>query len=1114
MDIEEVNLAIVTSLKLSSRGNAIIAELFRLSDNIPEIYKNEPEKIHEFILMDFQYLTQSGFVENQISENPTLSEMDEQFQENYFQIIERFYWLFESIYIYFKDLLKFFQDLKNGIFIQFNLETFLMDADGKQLMCEIIYLFGVMLLFMDQKIPGPIRERLLVAYFRYQGQNHIETFDKICEIWRNTGYIHKEKKPPNYPEIFFERAPLPKEVISIVINKLQSDDIYSQFKTYPHTEHQTTAYANQASMIYIILFFSPEILQSNSSVMRAIVDKFFNDNYVISIYIGEIVDLSIEWDSYKAAKRALKNVLKPTKIRKIVSSKKQELVDLKKDLEKYLTEGFMTENYVVDHVQELIDCSRRCNVALRWVLLHSSTQNKKVSNLITFDRIQVLNFLLDIAQFEFLLKEHLKRLLKSKDEQWENYKREASQSLKELSEYFSGERSLARVEKDENIQNWFVNLSKDVQELETKNAGRKIQSLIEGIETIKGYHQIDGSLQIKQFLDFVKSLLHQMIKIINIKDETLATLSIVSDVSYGWEILEKYIDLMQECITRDPDSVIKLRSTFLKLSSILDLPLSRINQSKSTDFVSVSQYYSSELVGYVQKVLEIVPKTVFSKLKEIINLQINNIKEIPPQIQRDQLKDFVQLEARNHLSSKTNEVSRFTKGILAMKKTLVGVIQVDPKELLELGIRRELVKQIAEILHSTIFFLKSGKGNVFEQKLQDLSIKLDGFRRSFEYISDYLNIYGLQIWLEEFSRIVNYNVEQECNSFLKKKVYDEQSMFQSKSVPIPKFKKVDSASINFMGRLARELIRKTDPSQTTYIHLMSDSIGVAGLYGLDKLYAFMIVRKMQIFLTEYKTAITKNTKFQTIYEEIETRLNEKTFEDENKSKIYAEYCQKTATISDSFLYIVMQIGQLQILRRQISNELNFICKLDSNILFSALESMNEAFISDIQAHYQKPEIKPYVNDSLLSELTMYLDTCGMNDPLMKIYVTTEPIQELPLVILFLVISNLNQLSYNPRLCTLVGTKKSKLDGVPFVVGIFTLLKQFHSSHLERFLDYLGQYIRVDAYQKYQKEVKIDDLSQNSLNLLVFLEQFSVFGDIPQKVLQNFIPGYIIDYLKV
>ena len=34
-----------------------------------------------------------------------------------------------------------------------------------------------------------------------------------------------------------------------------------------------------------------------------------------------------------------------------------------------------------------------------------------------------------------------------------------------------------------------------------------------------------------------------------------------------------------------------------------------------------------------------------------------------------------------------------------------------------------------------------------------------------------------------------------------------------------------------------------------------------------------------------------------------------------------------------------------------------------------------------------------------------------------------------------------------------------LDGAPFVVGIITLLKQFHSENTDQFLALLGQYVR-------------------------------------------------------
>ena len=34
-----------------------------------------------------------------------------------------------------------------------------------------------------------------------------------------------------------------------------------------------------------------------------------------------------------------------------------------------------------------------------------------------------------------------------------------------------------------------------------------------------------------------------------------------------------------------------------------------------------------------------------------------------------------------------------------------------------------------------------------------------------------------------------------------------------------------------------------------------------------------------------------------------------------------------------------------------------------------------------------------------------------------------------------------------------------IDGAPFVTGIFTLLKQFHSENTDQFLAVMGQYVR-------------------------------------------------------
>jgi hypothetical protein len=261
--------------------------------------------------------------------------------------------------------------------------------------------------------------------------------------------------------------------------------------------------------------------------------------------------------------------------------------------------------------------------------------------------------------------------------------------------------------------------------------------LIQALEEVEQFHQLESSLQIRQFLQETRKILRQMIRTINIKEEVLVTISFVADLSYAWELIDNYTHYMQAGIKVEPQLVIKLRATFLKLASALDLPLVRISQSGSPDLASVSQYYSSELVNYVRTVLQIIPRTMFETLEKIIYMQTKTIKEVPTRLDKDKLKEFAQLEERYTVSQLTYQISVFTEGILMMKSTLMGVVKVDPKQLLEDGIRKELVNQVATALNEVLVF-DSVKGKVagseLVPRLKHLMTKMEGFRRSFEYI--------------------------------------------------------------------------------------------------------------------------------------------------------------------------------------------------------------------------------------------------------------------------------------------------------------------------------------------------------------------------------------------
>ncbi|XP_020375042.1 WASH complex subunit 5 [Rhincodon typus] len=1153
--LAENNLCGQAILRIVSRGNAIIAELLRLSEFIPTVYrlrdKAEQQKYGD-IICDFSYFKGPEYYEGKLEAKPELQDLDEEFRENHIEILTRFYLAFESVHKYIVDLNRFLDDLNEGVYIQQTLETVLLNEDGKQLLCEALYLYGVMLLVIDLKIEGEVRERMLVSYYRYSAarSSSDSNLDDICKLVRSTGYspVAGAKRPPNYPESYFQRVPISNTFISMVVGRLRSDDIYNQVLAYPLPEHRSTALATQAAMLYVILYFEPSILHTQQAKMREIVDKYFPDNWVISIYMGITVNLIEAWEPYKAAKTALNYTLEQLNIKEQANRYGMSVEKLRRQVQQFLKEGFLREEYVLDHIPKLLNCLRDCNVTIRWLMLHTAEtvydpNNKRLRQIkdqvfvdSKYSPKMLFQLLLDSAQFEFVLKEMFKQMLSEKQAKWESYQKEGSERMTELAEVFSGVKPLTRVEKNENLQAWFREISKQISSLNYEDstaAGRKTVQLIQALEEVQEFHQLESNLQICQFLADTRKFLHQMIRTINIKEEVLISMQIIGDLSYAWQLIDSYTTIMQEGIRVSPFMVTKLKATFLKLASALDLPLMRINQANSPDLLSVSQYYSGELVAYVRKVLQIIPESMFTSLAKIIKLQTHSIMEVPTRLDKDKLKDYSQLGARYEVARLTHAISIFTEGILMMKTTLVGIIKVDPKQLLEDGIRKELVRRVAYALHKGLIFNPKAKTSELMPKLKEMAATMDGFYRSFEYIQDYVSIYGLKIWQEEVSRIINYNVEQECNNFLRTKILDWQSMYQSTHIPIPKFQPVDE-SVTFIGRLCREILRITDPKVTCYIDQINtwydmkthqevtnkqlfseiqNSLGTFGLNGLDRLLCFMIVKEIQIFLGMLHRNVLRDKAVMDTIKPFQIHLNPVKGIVANSSKVYSAAVQKTQKIWASYQDSILKVGQMQILRQQIANELSYSCKFDSKHLAAALENLNQSLLADVEAHYQDPTL-PYPKDdnTLLYEITAYMEAAGIHNPLSKIYITTKRLPYFPVVNFLFLISQLPKVQYIKNQGMVCKKSTDPTDWPPLVVGLVTLLKQFHSRYTEHFLALIGQFVRSIVEQCTTSQ-KIPEMPADAVAALMFLENYVYYTKLPRKVVEAHVPSFIFDEFR-
>lgn len=115
---------------------------------------------------------------------------------------------------------------------------------------------------------------------------------------------------------------------------------------------------------------------------------------------------------------------------------------------------------------------------------------------------------------------------------------------------------------------------------------------------------------------------------------------------------------------------------------------------------------------------------------------------------------------------------------------------------------------------------------------------------------------------------------------------------------------------------------------------------------------------------------------------------------------------------------------------------------------------------ELREHQLYPT-KPAPSTKILCELNRYLECTGLYNPYHKIYVTVGKTQSLYCVVFLfvIVVQNLSRIRH-PKLVRwpTSGGEDEDIDGVPFIVGVTTLMRQFHRDIINLFIEYMCQYI--------------------------------------------------------
>eukprot|EP00913_Durusdinium_trenchii_P035113 g32847.t1 len=938
-------------LRLLSRGHAVVAELQRTKEACDAAALGEPR---------------------------LRAEMDEESRELNQEPAQRIFRVLAAIKKYAADLVRLLDDLDAGAFVGQSLEGTLRDPQGV-LLPEAVALLGTMLLILEEGLPGEMRERALVLFYRCTVGTceEPEDFAEVCRLFKSTG--RHEALRGSRP---------PKEALRLVIGKLQTGDLYEASRHYPLPEHRSHGLSSQAGLLYVCLFFEPKTLESDFMAMREIVDRYFGDSWVVAYALGFTADLLQMWAPYPAAKQALGHAVTTSNVRQLQERHMERLADAQAKLKDCLMEGVLTEDlsggtasvpelqdYVSSKTSQLLSLFREANTSIRWLLLQPTTKDPKLESVCRSSarmREEVLGALVDTALLEEKVKGILIPLVSNREADWARLKEEAALSMDDLALFFSGEHALKRKVRNEELEEPARDPATLSQE-DFSSLGRKVAQVDKALN-----EEVSQQPQILHFLSDARQLLQRMLRTANLNEETmLSTIETVADLSYAWHALAGYKEAMGNLFSSSPDSIKGLRALFLKLASILEVPLRRIRQSGNESHAAlVSEYYSAGLVRFMRSVLQERPPSLGAPLASGYGGpspaagavgSVGSSQKHPWWCERKAKLNDARSEGANlEVGQLTRRIALLMRGIRETDVAYLGAILVEPKERLRDGLRRELAQQIETMLAKTSF-------EPLEASLKDLAEQSLRLRSSFEHVQDYLGVSAQELWRSQFSRVVRFLLHMEQQQLLGRRKGAKASPDHDPTQPI---RFPDALGGSFLSRGVTKLLDATEPSKCSggfrqdwssnldslVLHRLMEAVGAPGVAAMSQLLAFRAAMRVRKALEGCRTLLADDHA-QLVLKAARSRSYEAL---RPASAAVAPLVVKLATM-------LCGLGQIALLRRRLSALLRLHGTLDAPLISKSLAVLDETALAEIlEDADESAEV-----DGPLPSLWDFVDSSGM-----------------------------------------------------------------------------------------------------------------------------------------
>ncbi|CAD6196484.1 unnamed protein product [Caenorhabditis auriculariae] len=693
--------------KLLVEGTSIVAEVLRLADFIPPEFKDPTKSKFKPFILDFTYFSKAQQLEIQLSNEETLQDL---FYATHGPLLNRFELFFQAVANYLISFNEYCEKVSNDKnSVGFDQET--------ELEVQCLYTCGLIVLYIEKYLPGTLRERLYIAIFRNSDdRSNVEflvDFLRVAVENNDTLFRRALKHEKFCTKMYKCPGSRPSGYNPRFLQKVHSNQLFSL---------------------------------RNDAKMRQITDTLFRDHWVLALGYGLIVNLFDSWQPFKAANTALNAIIDINKASSIASEHYRVVAEIS------LPQGDMNPSQFSQNVKLITEYNR----SLRWLVLHSYdkccgrrgfTMMQAMDAAIRFEKAALVA-VLKIAKFEMEFLKTYKTHLQNREEATKKAISGTSLFLTELADIFAQGFASLKVEKKERLNEWFLVLKKAVEDLDVDNPTASVevvQQIKQRINQVGEMLDLNGNFAVSQYLEKIKGELDGLSSILQLSEDVVRNVEDSADSDYLWSMIDDWTPRVQKRLLSASNTQ-PVRAFFHKLSLSLAVLDRRLPQGPHSEAVKrISRAFSFYLDRRLRNILQSVPHHLFSIMHEIVEPSLKHQWE--PFLDKSEAKKLADFEENFRLADATYTISNMSVGISRMALKKVGTVDVNPKELLEEGIRRELANELPDLLKI------AEKDPSLSEIITKSEEKLRCLHTAFIYTCEHMDVNGHEIWRDELRQL-------------------------------------------------------------------------------------------------------------------------------------------------------------------------------------------------------------------------------------------------------------------------------------------------------------------------------------------------------------------------